>query len=132
MTVYQNSESIAQTAVGMSQCWSVALQGAFTDDDTDIEFVTLHAVERYGLDINYAEITQAWKTHINDYIWVANREARGLMEQGLVAPDTGRKENNKHWYQIDPQLVNEIWSAFYPRHDATSRSTCRVGSSYHQ
>lgn len=91
-----------------------ALQGAFTDDDTDIEFVTLHAVEKYGLDINYAEITQAWKTHINDYIWVANREARGLMEQGLVAPDTGRKENNKHWYQIDPQLVNEIWSAFYP------------------
>jgi len=36
-----------------------------------------------------------WKTHINDFIWVANREARNLMEQGLVAPDTGRKENNK-------------------------------------
>lgn len=88
--------------------------GAFSDDDTDIEFVTLHAVEKYGLDITYPEITQMWKTHINDFIWVANREARNLMEQGLVAPDTGRKENNKHWFQIDPQLVNEIWSAFYP------------------
>jgi len=90
------------------------LGGAFSDDDTDIEFVTLHAVEKYGLDITYPEITQMWKTHINDYIWVANREARNLMDQGLVAPDTGRKENNKHWFQIDPQLVNEIWSAFYP------------------
>lgn len=29
-------------------------------------------------------------------------------------PDTGRKENNPNWFQIDPQLVNEIWSAFYP------------------
>ena len=90
------------------------LKGAFSDDDTDIEFVTLHAVEKYGLDITYPEITQMWKTHINDYIWVANREARNLMDQGLVAPDTGRKQNNKHWFQIDPQLVNEIWSAFYP------------------
>ncbi len=91
-----------------------ALKGAFSDDDTDIEFVTLHAVEKYGLDITYPEITQMWKTHINDYIWVANREARNLMDQGLIAPDTGRKQNNKHWFQIDPQLVNEIWSAFYP------------------
>jgi hypothetical protein len=55
-----------------------------------------------------------WKQHINRKIWVANRTARNLMEQGLVAPDTGRKENNENWFQIDPQLVNEIWSAFYP------------------
>lgn len=91
-----------------------ALHGAFSDDDTDIEFVTLHAVEKYGLDITYPEITQMWKTHINDYIWVANRRARNLMDKGLIAPDTGKKANNKDWFQIDPQLVNEIWSAFYP------------------
>ena len=72
------------------------LGGAFSDDDTDIEFVTLHAVEKYGLDITYPEITQMWKTHINDYIWVANREARNLMDRGLVAPDTGRKKNQTH------------------------------------
>ncbi len=91
-----------------------ALQGAFSDDDTDIEFITLHAVEKYGLDITYPEITQMWKTHINNFIYVANREARSLMDKGLVAPDTGRKENNSNWFQIDSQLVNEIWSAFYP------------------
>ncbi len=90
------------------------VEGAFSDDDTDIEFVTLHAVEKYGLDITYPEITAMWKKHINRRIWVANRTARDLMEQGLVAPDTGRKENNENWFQIDPQLVNEIWSVFYP------------------
>ena len=91
-----------------------AMGGAWTDDDTDIEFVTLHAVEKHGLDINYQEITQAWKDHINRFIWVSNRKARDLMEEGLVAPDTGSKENNPYWFAIDPQLVNEIWSAFYP------------------
>jgi len=91
-----------------------AVEGAFADDDTDIEFVTLHAVEKYGLDITYPEITEMWKKHINRRIWVANHTARTLMSKGLVAPETGRKENNRNWFQIDPQLVNEIWSAFYP------------------
>jgi ADP-ribosylglycohydrolase len=91
-----------------------AVEGSFADDDTDIEFVTLMAVEKYGLDITYPEITEAWKKHINRRIWVANRTARDLMSRGLVAPETGRKENNNNWFQIDPQLVNEIWSAFYP------------------
>ena len=91
-----------------------ALGGAWSDDDTDIEFVTLHAVEEFGLDINYQEITEAWKEHINRFIWVSNRKARDLMEDGLIAPDTGSKENNPYWFAIDPQLVNEIWSAFYP------------------
>ncbi len=91
-----------------------ALGGAWSDDDTDIEFVTLHAVEAHGLDITYEEITDAWKKHINRFIWVSNRKARDLMEEGLIAPETGSKENNPYWFAIDPQLVNEIWSAFYP------------------
>lgn len=90
------------------------LEGAFSDDDTDIEFVTLHAVEKYGLGINYAEIAEMWKKHINRKIWCANRTARDLMSKGLIPPATGSKANNENWYQIDPQLVNEIWSMFYP------------------
>jgi len=90
------------------------LEGAFSDDDTDIEFVTLHAVEKYGLGINYSQITDMWKKHINRKIWCANRSARDLMSDGLTAPATGSKSNNENWYQIDPQLVNEIWSMFYP------------------
>jgi ADP-ribosylglycohydrolase len=89
-------------------------EGAFSDDDTDIEFVTLHAIEKYGLDINYSEITEMWKKHINRKIWCANRSARDLMSKGLIAPETGSKANNENWYQIDPQLVNEIWSMVYP------------------
>ncbi|NND34463.1 MAG: hypothetical protein HKN76_17895 [Saprospiraceae bacterium] len=91
-----------------------AMGGAWSDDDTDIEFVTLHAVEKYGLDITYSEITEMWKAHINRFIWAANRKARDLMETGLVPPATGSKLNNPYWYRITSQLVNEIWSVFYP------------------
>lgn len=90
------------------------LGGAFSDDDTDIEFVTLHALEKYGLNINYKEITEMWKKHINRNIWCANRTARDLMSKGMIPPETGSKLNNRNWYTIDPQLVNEIWSMIYP------------------
>jgi hypothetical protein len=90
------------------------LGGAFSDDDTDIEFVTLHAVEKYGLDINYNEITEMWINHVNRNIWCANRTARDLMSKGYIPPETGSKANNENWHAIDPQLVNEIWSMFYP------------------
>jgi hypothetical protein len=91
-----------------------AMGGAWSDDDTDIEFVTLHAVEKYGLDLTYPEITEMWKRHINRFIWAANRQARDLMEQGLMPPATGSKAHNPYWYRITSQLVNEIWSVFYP------------------
>lgn len=99
---------------GYTHIFAAAFEGAWSDDDTDIEFVTLHAVEQYGLDLTYPQITELWKRHINRKIWVANRTARDLMNRGLVPPATGAKANNPNWFQIDPQLVNEIWSAFYP------------------
>lgn len=91
-----------------------AMGGAWSDDDTDIEFVTLHAVEKYGLDLSYEEVSMMWKKHINRFIWAANRKARDLMDDGLIPPETGSKLNNPYWYRITSQLVNEIWSVFYP------------------
>lgn len=88
--------------------------GAWSDDDSDIEFVYLHAVEEYGLDITNEEIAKVWKAHINRFIWGSNRQARQLMDQGLIPPETGKEGNNLYWWHIDPQLVNEIWSVFYP------------------
>merc|ERR1711953_499634 len=36
------------------------------------------------------------------------------MDRGMVPPATGQRGNNEYWWTIDPQLVNEIWSVFYP------------------
>jgi ADP-ribosylglycohydrolase len=105
-----------------------AMGGAWSDDDTDIEFVTLHAVEKYGLDLNYLEITEMWKAHINRFIWAANRQARDLMDTGLLPPETGSKKNNPYWYRITSQLVNEIWSVFYPGMTSQAQSRAEWGA----
>ena len=52
-------------------------EGARTDDDTDIEWVYICAMEQSDtLLIPPRRITQLWKAHINDHIWCANRYAR--------------------------------------------------------
>ncbi|CAJ1349249.1 unnamed protein product [Effrenium voratum] len=96
------------------------LQGAYTDDDTDVEFVTIHALMEHGLDLNYKQIAGYWRNfmHIKvnggDALWFANRVARENMDQGQLPPQTGSKGHNRYWWTIDPQLVNELWSAIYP------------------
>lgn len=91
-----------------------ALGGAWSDDDSDIEFVYLHAVEKYGLDLTYEETVGVWKAHINRFVWSANKRARELMDEGLIPPATGSREHNEHWYRLSSQLTTEIWGVFYP------------------
>jgi hypothetical protein len=88
--------------------------GAFSDDDTDIEYVDLFCMEKYGVEPTYENITEFWKRCINTHIWVANRSARDLMDKGYLPPLTGRRGINTNWFQIDPQLVCEIWAVTAP------------------
>lgn len=88
--------------------------GAFSDDDTDVEYMYLLQMQKYGPEPSYSQLSEAWKYHIRDRVWLANRAALGLMHFGYTPPFTGSKELNPHWYQIDPQLINEIWAVTAP------------------
>ncbi len=88
--------------------------GAFSDDDTDVEYMYLLEMEKWGPEPEYAQLRDAWMYHIRDRVWLANRGALGLMHFGFTPPYTGSKELNPHWYQIDPQLINEIWAVTAP------------------
>ncbi|MDR0763165.1 MAG: ADP-ribosylglycohydrolase family protein, partial [Bacteroidales bacterium] len=88
--------------------------GAFSDDDTDIEYIYLMLMEKYGIEPTYAQMREGWMYHIRDRVWLANRAALGLMHYGYTPPFTGSREINPHWYQIDPQLINEIWGYTAP------------------
>ncbi len=88
--------------------------GAFSDDDTDVEYLYLTLMEKYGNEPTYAQMRDGWMYHIRDRVWLANRAALGLMHYGFTPPFTGSKEYNPHWYQIDPQLINEIWAYTAP------------------
>ena len=91
-----------------------AVDGAFSDDDTDVEYLYLMMMEKYGTDPTYAQIREGWMYHIRDRVWLANRAALGLMHYGFTPPFTGDRRYNPHWFQIDPQLINEIWSYTAP------------------
>ena len=64
--------------------------GGRADDDTDIEWMYLHALEEFGLDISYEQIAEVWKRCIisGQKIWVANKRARELMDEGVIPPRT--------------------------------------------
>ena len=91
-----------------------AVDGAFSDDDTDVEYLYLMMMEKYGIDPTYAQVKEGWMYHIRDRVWLANRAALGLMHHGLTPPFTGDRHYNPHWFQIDPQLINEIWAYTAP------------------
>jgi len=89
-------------------------KGAFSDDDTDVEYMYLLQMEKYGYEPTYEQMREAWMFHIRDRVWLANRAALGLMHFGFTPPFTGDKDINPHWFQIDPQLINEIWAYTAP------------------
>jgi hypothetical protein len=103
--------------------------GARTDDDTDIEWVYICAMQkRNELFLQPAEITDLWKQHISERIWCANRYARGLMELGIEAPLTGRVQLNP-WsdFNISGQFVSECFGLIAP---GMPQTAARIGLHY--
>ena len=53
----------------------IEIGGAFSDDDTDIEYMYLLAMEKYGPEPTLAELAEMWLYHVRDRVWLANRAA---------------------------------------------------------
>ncbi len=91
------------------------------DDDTDIEYVYLHALanaSRPGgiaaTTLTPVEIRDAWVAHINRSIWVSNAKARALFDRGMLPPATSLGSANRDRLMIDAQLTTEVFGAFAP------------------
>ncbi len=105
-----------QTHFGSTKMTGVmdAFGGAFSDDDTDIEYIYLRMMEQHGLEPTYAQVRDAWMAHIDNWVWIANRQALAMMHEGFYPPYTGQEQLNPEFFQIDPQLINEIWAITAP------------------
>jgi hypothetical protein len=85
------------------------------DDDTDIEYVYLHLMDQHGTSrLSSEQIAAGWQEHINDYIWVSNQTARGLMRLNAAPPVTSMLTTNENSLAIDAQLTTEIFGALAP------------------
>ena len=86
-----------------------------TDDDTSMEYTFLHMMEVYGAnDITYADMPAEWIYHFQDYIWEGNYNARQLMLQGVLPPETGKAGFNATPEAIDAQIECEIFGMITP------------------
>ncbi len=88
--------------------------GAPSDDDHDLEFLALHAVEKYGLDITYEEISPMLAKHVKRMVWVSTEHAVKAIRNSAMPPSTGAKGNNPYWHDLMASISTEIWGVFYP------------------
>ena len=102
--------------------------GAFTDDDTDIEWVYLAEMAKGELYLPPARIRELWTSNLNDRIWCANLYARRLMDLGIEPPLTGRHALNP-WahFNISAQFLSEAFGLVAP---GMPRTAAKLGAHY--
>lgn len=87
----------------------------YADDDTDIEYVYCHLMDQHQTNmLSGQQIRDGWMSHINDYIWVSDAQARSLMNDGHTTPQTGMLALNDLALMIDAQLTTEIFGSCAP------------------
>jgi hypothetical protein len=91
-------------------------EGARSDDDNDFELTHLYFMDKEGtLKIPYDRIVAIWKANMNKGIWVANKNARELMDKGIVPPATGDPKNNKAAsFNLSGQFCVEAYGMISP------------------
>lgn len=115
---------------GKVETYTPALRdGAWADDDMDIEWVYITAMQRLGKTyLAPDEIIDLWQTHINRRIWMSNQYARQLMDLGIRPPLTGRIALNP-WaeYNVSGHFVCETFGLLAP---AMPRTAAKIGLHY--
>ena len=104
-------------------------EGAWTDDDTDIEWVYIVEMQRSRLLLlPPARIAALWKAHINRRIWCSHRYLRQLLDLGIEPPLTGRVQINP-WadFNLSGQFAAESWGLISP---GMPRTAARIGLHY--
>jgi len=104
-------------------------EGAWTDDDTDFEWVYIVAMAEHDSVLIPPEmIAELWKRRINKRIWCSNQYARQLMDLGLVPPLTGNVVLNP-WaeFNISGQFLCETFGLLAP---AMPQTAGRIGLHY--
>ncbi len=104
-------------------------QGAWTDDDTDFEWVYIKTMEDENcLLLPPQRISRLWKERINKRIWCSNQYARQLMDLGIDPPLTGMAVFNP-WadFNISGQFLCETFGLIAP---AMPQKAAQIGLNY--
>jgi len=103
--------------------------GARTDDDTDMEWVYICAMQKENeVYLPPGRIAALWKERINRGLWCSNRFARSMMDVGFEPPLTGSVALNP-WaeFNISGQFLCETFALLAP---AMPQTAGRIGLNY--
>ena len=103
--------------------------GARTDDDTDLEWVYIVAMQRHNqIMLPSHLVVQLWKERINKRIWCSNQYARQLMNIGVQPPLTGSIVINP-WadFNISGQFICETFGLLAP---GMPQTAAKIGLNY--
>ena len=104
-------------------------EGAWTDDDTDLEWVYIVEMQRHNdIALPPRLIVQLWKERINKRIWCSNQYARQLMDIGFEPPLTGNIVLNP-WadFNISGQFICESFGLLAP---GMPQTAAKIGLNY--
>lgn len=90
--------------------------GAVTDDDNDFEWTHLWFMDKEDvIKLPYLRLVEIWRTNMNTGLWIANKRARDLIDEGVLPPATGSAARNPHaWYNLSGQFCVESYGLIAP------------------
>jgi hypothetical protein len=103
--------------------------GARSDDDNDFEWTHLYFMDKEGtLKLPYPRVVEIWQANMNRGLWAANRQARKLMDEGLLPPQTANPARNSYApYNLSGQFCVEAYGMIAP---GMPRTAADLGAHY--
>ena len=106
----------AQKYINDKKNWIIWTPTEMSDqDDLYIEFMFLHSILKYGLDVSGKEIAEDWISYLNpEKIWCANKGAYQNFLNGIWPPMSGHPRNTIWGDAIDFQIESDLFGLISP------------------
>jgi hypothetical protein len=98
-------------------------------DDLYIEFMFLHSISKYGLDVTATEMAKDWLRYLDPKrVWGANSAAYANFSKGIWPPLSGSPGYSRMGDAIDFQIESDLFGLVSPGMPLTSNTWCdKVG-----
>jgi len=84
-------------------------------DDLYIEFMFLHSIQKYGLDVTATQMAEDWVAYLDsNMIWCANKAAYQNFVLGIWPPMSGHPDNTTWGNAIDYQIEADLFGLIAP------------------
>ena len=113
VTYGAQTEFKAQGRIFHEEIVPAKMSNALNQDDIYVELSFLEALEKYGLDITYAEAGKAF-AETKFGLWHANKAGRDNVIKGIMPPDSGSAKYNDHYKDIDFQIESDLIGLINP------------------